>query len=100
MVKGDSLLSTTNNFIADNKTSFEDLLAELKLTLNTSNKLLSEVDGLIVQTKNKENNLGKILYDETIINELKSTLSQTQKLLKIFVEQLEGEGLNVDANIF
>lgn len=100
LVKGDSLLSTTNNFIADNKTSFEDLLAELKLTLNTSNKLLSEVDGLIVQTKNKENNLGKILYDETLINELKSTLSQTQKLLKIFVEQLEGEGLNVDANIF
>ena len=75
-------------------------MAELKLTLNTSNKLLSEVDGLIVQTKNKENNLGKILYDETLINELKSTLSQTQKLLKIFVEQLEGEGLNVDANIF
>ncbi len=98
--KGDSLLSKTNNFIDENKSSFESLVKELQTTLETSNKLLTEVDGLVVQTKNKENNLGKILYDENIVNDLKTTLSETQKLLKLFILQLEGEGLNVDANIF
>jgi hypothetical protein len=44
--------------------------------------------------------LGRILYDENLLNDLKSTIEKTNKLLKIFTEQLEGEGLNVDANIF
>jgi len=100
LIKGDSLLTSSNKFIKENEESFAVLIKELTSTLDSSQKLVKEVDQLVVQTKNKENNLGRILYDENLLNDLKSTIEKTNKLLKIFTEQLEGEGLNVDANIF
>ncbi|MAT58220.1 MAG: ABC transporter substrate-binding protein [Ignavibacteriae bacterium] len=100
LIKGDSLLTSSNKFIKENEESFAALIKELTATLKSSQKLVKEVDEIVVQTKNKENNLGRILYDENILNDLKSTIEKTNKLLKIFTEQLEGEGLNVDANIF
>jgi phospholipid/cholesterol/gamma-HCH transport system substrate-binding protein len=100
LIKGDSLLTSSNKFIKENEESFAALIKELTATLESSQKLVKEVDEIVVQTKNKENNLGRILYDENILNDLKSTIEKTNKLLKIFTEQLEGEGLNVDANIF
>lgn len=100
LIKGDSLLTSSNKFIKENEESFAALIKELTATLKSSQKLVKEVDEIVVQTKNKENNLGRILYDENILNDLKLTIEKTNKLLKIFTEQLEGEGLNVDANIF
>jgi hypothetical protein len=49
---------------------------------------------------NQQNNIGKLLYDENIIKDLKLTLKQVNELTSILIEQLKNEGVNVDANIF
>ena len=47
-----------------------------------------------------ENNLGKMMYDENILKEMVELLTLTRDLIKISLEQIQGEGLNVNAGIF
>ena len=49
---------------------------------------------------NQQNNVGKLLYDEEVIKDLKQTLKQVNDLTSILIEQLKNDGINVDANIF
>ena len=57
------------------------------------------MDYLTSETLNKNNNIGKILYDENLFNELKSSLQQINKLTKTLNQQMENEGLKVKADV-
>ncbi len=52
------------------------------------------------ETKNQNNNLGKILYDEKLFTKLTETLNELNELSKIVNEQMKGKGFKVDADIF
>lgn len=94
------LTETANEVIETNKSNFQESIFKLNSFMENSNKLVVEIESIISETKNKENNFGKILYDENFILEITKTLNEVKKLTKLLNEQLLGDGINVDANIF
>ncbi|MEW6506114.1 MAG: MlaD family protein [Bacteroidota bacterium] len=96
---GVNLTKTVNEFISTNKDSISRTLSTLHHTLEESKSLISRVNNFIDQTNNNQNNLGKIINDPAIVNDLKSSLNQLKDLTKLLLEQLKKEGIKVDANI-
>lgn len=95
-----SLTENTNRLIKTNEQNVSDLLKHMNEVVEKSNKLLTNVNQLSDETLQKQNNLGKILYDEELIKNIKTSLKQINELTSILIEQLKGKGINVDANIF
>jgi phospholipid/cholesterol/gamma-HCH transport system substrate-binding protein len=96
----DKLAKNANNLIENNEEKVSNLLKRLNETAEKSNELIANMDAFMNETKNKNNNLGKILYDEELFKKLKETLNELNELSKIVNEQMKGEGFKVDADIF
>ena len=94
------LTEESNELIRNNKENIKELFDNLKTVFSKSDTLLTELNSLTMETKDQQNNLGKILYDETLITDLKQTLKQVNELTSILIDQLKNDGVNVDANIF
>jgi phospholipid/cholesterol/gamma-HCH transport system substrate-binding protein len=94
------LTKKSNELISDNKENINDILANLKTVFQKSDTLLTELNSLTRQTMNKENNVGKLLYDENVIKDLKQTLKQVNDLTSLLIKQLKEDGINVNAHIF
>lgn len=94
------LTENTNELILKNESKLNELLKNLNDVVSKSNVLLKDVNQLTNETLQRQNNLGKILYDEEMMNDIKSSLKQVKELTSILIEQLKGKGINVDANIF
>jgi phospholipid/cholesterol/gamma-HCH transport system substrate-binding protein len=94
-----SLTKSVNEFVSTNKDSTRLALSTLRLALEDSKSLISRVNNFIDQTNNNQNNLGRIINDPAIVNDLKSSLNQLKELTKLLLEQLKKEGIKVDANI-
>ena len=95
-----NLTESANSLITENKEQLAESLKRLNEFINNSDTLVLKIDESISEIKNKENNLGKILYDENFLKGLTETLDQVKELTKLLKAQLEGEGINVDAHIF
>ncbi len=96
----DKLAKNANNLIEENDEKISTLLNKLNETAGKTNELIANMNALMDETKNKDNNLGKILYDEELFTKLKETLNELNELSKIVNEQMKGEGFKVDADIF
>jgi len=94
------LTEKTNELVTANKDNINQLFIDLKSIVNKSDLLLSDINNLTKETKDQQNNFGKLLYDENFITDLKATLKQVKQLTEILVDQLKNDGINVDANIF
>ena len=94
------LTDSANNLIVENKEQVSESLKRLNEFITNSNYLVLKIDESINEIKNKENNIGKIIYDENFLKGLTETLDQVKELTKLLKTQLEGDGINVDANIF
>ena len=94
------LTEDAKNFFNQNKESFNTSAKELQIVLINSDSLLTKLNKFTDEITNKQNNLGKIIYDENIYNDLTQSLKQLNELTKIMIEQLQKDGLKVDANIF
>jgi len=94
------LTETSNKILSSNKENIEQLFVDLKNVFQKSDTLLSELNNLTKETINQQNNVGKLLYDENVINDLKQTLKQVNELTSILIEQLKNDGVNVNADIF
>lgn len=94
------LTDKTNELLTTNKENINQLFVDLKSIVNKSDILLSDLNSLTKETKEQQNNVGKLLYDENFLNDLKATLKQVNELTSILVDQLKNDGINVDANIF
>ncbi len=94
------LTEDAKNFFNQNKESFNTSAKELQIVLINSDSLLTKLNKFTDEITNKQNNLGKIIYDENIYNDLTQSLKQLNELTKIMIEQLQKNGLKVDANIF
>ncbi|MEP0861907.1 MAG: MCE family protein [Ignavibacterium sp.] len=95
-----TLTENTNQIIEKNEKNLNELIKNLNEVVSKSNQLLNDVNQITTETLQKQNNLGKILYDEEMIKDIKSSLKQVNELTSILIEQLKGKGINVDANIF
>jgi phospholipid/cholesterol/gamma-HCH transport system substrate-binding protein len=93
------LTEDVSAFIKENKDQIKNTFDDISLTIKNTNELLEKINSLTDETKNKENNIGKLLYDDKVINDLKTSLEQVKELTKLLLEQLKDKGLNVDAKI-
>lgn len=97
---GNSALSNANTFFENNEEKIDSLLLNINITVNKSNEILTKFNELMNETTEKKNNIGKLLYDEKLINDLKESIFSVKNLTKILVEQLNSKGIKVDAYIF
>ena len=97
---GIELTSKGSDFIDKNSDKVSKFLETSNSTLENVNKLSEQVNKFLTETSNQENNLGTILYDKQIIEDLKISINELKDLVKMFNEQLRGKGLKVDAYIF
>jgi phospholipid/cholesterol/gamma-HCH transport system substrate-binding protein len=95
-----ALVVNSNQFILDNKDEIKLSLASINGLVKSTNTLIAKINNFVVEVENKENNLGKIMYDEEIIENLSSSLKELKKLSKTINEQINKKGLKVDANVF
>jgi phospholipid/cholesterol/gamma-HCH transport system substrate-binding protein len=94
------LTEDARNFINQNKESFNASAKELQSVLGGADSLLVKLNEFSNELNNQQNNLGKIIYDEKIYRDLSQSLKQLNELTRIMLEQIQEDGLKVDANIF
>lgn len=88
------------DFLDSNKVLMSESIQKLNDVLKQTDGLISKINKVADETLQQENNLGKLLYDENLMNDIRSSIEQLNKLTNILVEQLQGKGIKVDANIF
>ena len=97
---GNELALNVNEFIKTNKDSISQTLSSVQDVLRESKTMLTKVNSLIDQTNKSENNLGKILNDPKLLEDIKESISHVKDLTRILVEQLKAKGIEVNAHIF
>ena len=68
--------------------------------LKNADRLVLKLTGFFNEVKNQENNLGKIMYDKELVQDLSKTLKEMKELSEIINKQLKENGLKVDADVF
>lgn len=94
------LTNEAKEFIQTNKEDLSNSLKNINELISRSNAFISKIDNLVDETSNKKNNIGKLLYDEKLITDLKESLNSVKELTNLLVEQLKKKGIKVDADIF
>lgn len=97
---GNDLTSQLNDFIKSNKDSLSQTFSSIKNVLDESKILISKVNQFIENTNNNQNNLGKILNDKQLIDDLKVSINQINELTRILIDQLKNKGIEVNTHIF
>jgi phospholipid/cholesterol/gamma-HCH transport system substrate-binding protein len=93
------LTEEAKSFIKQNKSSIEKSMADVQSLIKESEKMIKKVNGIIDETTNKQNAVGKLLYDDKVISDLKESLQQVKELTKLLSDQLKEKGLKVDAKV-
>lgn len=97
---GTDLTKNANEFLKANRDSLFYTITSMNKVLNVSRDLLVKVNNFMDKTEKNENNLGKMLNDPDLMNDLKSTIQQVKELTKVLIDQLKAKGLEVNAHIF
>jgi phospholipid/cholesterol/gamma-HCH transport system substrate-binding protein len=90
----------TKEMISANKESINSSITNLNSILQSSDSLITKLNFLADETLSGDNNIGKLLYDDSLIISLTKTLEQTKELTKVMLDQLKNDGVKVDASIF
>lgn len=96
---GNKLSKDADEIIVANKDNLSSSIKGLNLVLLKADSLLGKINNLADETVNKQNNVGKILYDRDFYDNLKVTLKQLNELTAILIKALQDEGIKVDAHI-
>jgi len=68
--------------------------------LAKSDSLINKVNYLASETMDGRNNLGKMLYDDSVLVNITESLQSLNVLTKLILHQLQTDGVKVDANIW
>ncbi|MEJ2196593.1 MAG: MlaD family protein [Ignavibacteriaceae bacterium] len=90
----------TKIFFDENKGSLKSSAANLNKILVKSDSLITKFNFLATQTVEGNNNLGKILNDDSLMMNITESLQALNKLSKLVLLQLQTDGFKVDANIW
>lgn len=99
LTEGTDLTKSLNNILVSNKDSLSVTLSLIRQTLNNSQLLISSINDFIDKTNKSENNLGRVLNDKEITENLKVSIQQLKDLTKLLLDQLKSSGIKVDAKI-
>ncbi len=93
------LTEKTNLFLDENNDGIKSAISNLDTTLVSTQTLLVKLNKLTDQVINKENNIGKFIYDESLITDLKESIKQIKELTTTINKQLKTGGLEVKADV-
>ncbi len=93
------IANEVSTLLTENRENIESSMSELETLLKNTNEFLDKMNALVDETTEKRNNLGQIMYDEKMMEDIALTLKQVKELTKILTDQLQGKGINVEANI-
>ena len=94
------LTEEAKKFLETNKEKMNSSVEELQSVLKNTDKLISKLNKFTDELETKQNNLGKIIYDEKMYENLSQSLKQLNELTRILLEQLKEDGIKIDADIF
>lgn len=94
------ITTQVSELLETNSKNLSESLQNIKLITFKTDSLLDNLIRLSEETSSGKNNLGKILNDEELYPAIKSAIGKLDTLTNLLIEQLQGEGINVDANIF
>jgi len=94
------ITAETKILIKENKDNVERTLANLNTVMLKSDSLMTSLNYLTQETISGGNNLGKLLYNDSLYYNLIHTMDTITELTKLIKLQLETDGLKVDAYIF
>ena len=93
------LTSEAKDFIKNNKDGIKTSINELQVLLLKADTLVAVANEFTSEIKNKNNNLGKLLYDKSLYDNLTQSIAKLSEISKILLEQLKKEGIKIDAHI-
>ena len=96
---GAQLTHEANEFIQTNKEGIRTSLVELQVLIQKTDTLMTTANQFASEIKNKQNNVGKILYDKEMYENLNQSVTRLNELTKILLDQIKKEGINIDAHI-
>jgi phospholipid/cholesterol/gamma-HCH transport system substrate-binding protein len=96
---GAEVTNEAKDFIKNNKDGIKTSLDELQVLLQKADTLMAAANQFTSEVKNKNNNLGKILYDKELYDNLTQSVAKLSEISKILLEQLKKEGININAHI-
>jgi len=94
------ITTDTKVLIKENKENIERSIVNLNTVLLKSDSLLTSLNYLTQETVTGGNNLGKILYDDSLYFNLLQSMQLLKKLSKVILDQIQTDGIKVDADIF
>lgn len=100
LINSNELINNSNEFIYENKSSVSSAIKNMNSVMSNTDSLIIQLSSFMYDIENSNNNIGKLVNDKTMMEELQITLKQLRELTSIVLEQLRGEGFKVDADIF
>jgi ABC-type transporter Mla subunit MlaD len=94
------ITTDTKVLIKENKENIERSILNLNAVLLKSDSLLTSLNYLTQETATGGNNLGKILYDDSLYFNLLQSMQLIKELSKVILDQIQTDGIKVDAYIF
>lgn len=93
------LTEEAKDFISKNKEGITKSVDELQKLLIKTDTLLTRANDFAKEIKDRQNNIGKLMYDEEMYENLTKSIKRLNELSDILLNQLKKEGLKVDAHI-
>lgn len=94
------LTADARMFFDQNQENLTNSITTLSTVLAKSDTLVTSFNQLVVETKAGKNNLGKILYDDSLMVSMKESIDRLRSLTKVLLYQLDNDGIKIDASIF
>lgn len=95
-----ALSEESRTFFHENKESLDSSIQKFNIILSKSDSLVSRFNFLAAETIEGNNNLGRILYDDSLMINMQETIKILIKLSKLVLYQIQTDGFKVDANIW
>jgi len=99
IAESNNLVENSNSLLKNNSESITKTVENAEKLIAKSDTLISGINRIVLETKNRENNIGKLLYDENLLSELDSTMKNIKELINVINDQIKNEGVNVKAKI-
>ncbi|MCH7517134.1 MAG: MCE family protein [Bacteroidetes bacterium] len=95
-----ALSEESRTFFHENRESLDSSIKKFNIILSKSDSLVSRFNFLAAETMEGNNNLGRILYDDSLMINMQETLKILNELSKLVLYQIQTDGFKVDANIW
>jgi phospholipid/cholesterol/gamma-HCH transport system substrate-binding protein len=101
IMENTSVLSEeARSFFDQNKDNLSSSIKNLNSVLAKSDSLMDQFNYFVSETKYEKNNLGKLLYDDTLMVSLTESMTKLKDISKLLLQQLQKDGIKVDASIW